>query len=774
VLHSPSRLHRPEAVTERRVTRDWVDRFIGSDPGLNRLRTALQVVVTIAVTMLAEWLFVRLTHALQISTPPGPLAPATAALVAAQHHGVLVIGILLGAVTGLIASFTAGMFATPRIELQTFALMPVPMTAGICLGLALAPYRLLSLAALVVALALGAYLRRFGAPGFITGMLLFMGDFFGFFLKSALHFSGLGWVVAEIYIGALVAIIAQFTLFYPSSRRALARMRRSYAARSRQVIRCALALFDESLDSPRAGQRLHRQLVRLNETALMIDAALGDPAASAEGSSATVLHQRLFDVELSLTNVARFAERIAHLDTPAQMREQVRAALQAVEQRDYVSAELRAHDLVSRLREETLAGSLDRTAHVVTHRFAVSLLGLVEAVQAWPSPSLDPDASDPALRFTPSVTLLAGWLPGSAMVSAQASLEGGRRSWRSFALAPNVRASIQMMVAVTLAIVVGDIVSGRRFYWAVIAVFATYMGVNNAGEQIRKGVFRVSGTVIGVLLGAALVHVVGHHTDWSIAVILAALFLGVYLMRINYFFFVVAITITVSQLYVQLDEFTDSLLGLRLAETAIGATIAALTVLCVLPLHTSKVARLATRQYLTVLGQLCTQASQRLQDPGQEQQLRATARSLDAAHHSLLTTIKSMGVPFVSSDGRTQWLSTIAASRHYARNLLTDTAAAGELAQDVQDELGRASDRLTSSIAAIGTVLEHGRPDEQAYVRSASLFAVVAAKTYQGRYTEPVQLALRDLELIDGAMANLARSTGLSVTDLDSLQTDHG
>ena len=142
-----------------------------------------------------------------------------------------------------------------------------------------------------------------------------------------------------------------------------------------------------------------------------------------------------------------------------------------------------------------------------------------------------------------------------------------------------------------IAIALGDLVSGRRFYWAVIAAFITFMGVNNSGEQARKGLYRIAGTVVGIGIGSLLVTAVGHHPYWSIAVILLSLFFGFYLMRINYAFMVVGITVTVSQLYVELGEFSNSLLGLRLAETAIGATVAILVVTFVLPLRTRRVLR---------------------------------------------------------------------------------------------------------------------------------------------------------------------------------------
>src|ERR1700734_260549 len=54
-----------------RGRRDWVDRFLGSDPGLNRFRGALHCILTIAAALEAEWLFVHFTGALQANVVPG-------------------------------------------------------------------------------------------------------------------------------------------------------------------------------------------------------------------------------------------------------------------------------------------------------------------------------------------------------------------------------------------------------------------------------------------------------------------------------------------------------------------------------------------------------------------------------------------------------------------------------------------------------------------------------------------------------------------------------
>jgi hypothetical protein len=74
-----------------------------------------------------------------------------------------------------------------------------------------------------------------------------------------------------------------------------------------------------------------------------------------------------------------------------------------------------------------------------------------------------------------------------------------------------------------------------------------------------------------------LAHLVGDRVGLQIAVVLISLFLGLYLFRINYAFMTIGITVMVSQLYVELDEFSNSLLVLRLEETAIGAGVAIAT-----------------------------------------------------------------------------------------------------------------------------------------------------------------------------------------------------
>jgi hypothetical protein len=389
------------------------------------------------------------------------------------------------------------------------------------------------------------------------------------------------------------------------------------------------------------------------------------------------------------------------------------------------------------------------------------------------------------------VFTFGGWLPGSAAVAGAASQErGGTGLIERIRLAPYARVAIQMGVAVGAAIIVGDALSGRRFYWAVIAAFVTFMGANTAGEQVRKSLFRVLGTVVGVLAGAVLAHLVGDVVWLQVVVVLISLFLGLYLFRVNYAFMVIGITVMVSQLYVELDEFSNSLLLLRLAETSVGAGVAILTVLLVLPLHVGRVARVAARQEVEALADLADRALDRLADPasaaGSDLALRAAARRVDVAYQALVATVRPMRTPLFGgvAERVAGFMTTAVAARHYARNLLLDASTRyADLDPRETDALAAARRQLSDSVGVVTAALAPASgPDRSAgsdgpagdghdrpYVRSASLFARIADALPGELLTSRPQLALRDLQLLDGAFAEAARWAGVPVTDLDTV-----
>ena len=740
----------------------WWDHALGSDPGRNRLRNALHCVLTIGLAIAAESLFVRLTHALQLPVS-GTATQVNAA--AAANHEFLVVADLLGALIGMMSTMMIS-DTKPRGQLVSMALLPCAMIPALAFGLVMGGHRVAALTLLAVILALGTYLRRFGPRGFACGNLLFVGYFIGFFLHAGVTLGDIGWLSAEIGVGVLVASAIRFAVFYPRPSEALHRTQRSYDARARKIAAAALALFEKPGDRSHEVRRLQHQLARLNEAALMIDAQLGDSSAVPDGSSGELLHQRLFDVELALSNVARFAQALARLDLAFEQRTEILLALRAVVSGDSGKARIHAISLIALISDETTRNAENETKSVLARRFASSVLALVDAQTSWNT--LEGTEAD-ASTFQPAVALLNGWLPGSAQVSAVASREGGAALTDRVRLAPYTRVAIQMGVAVGGAIILGVQLSSERFYWAVIAAFVTFMGANSTVEQVRKGFFRVVGTVVGILIGSLLVTIIGHNAYGSIAVILGALFFGIYLLRVNYAFMVVGVTIMVSQLYQQLGEFSNSLLVLRLEETAVGAAFAMIVALTVLPLRTRRVLDVGMRALVEAVGQLVEHASDHLlgDDHDLGNTMRADARAVDAAYQALIATAKPLRRSLVGKldDDIASALVLASAARNYSRNLVADTEVATLIDDTERRAFLRARSALLAAIEVVGAAVTGVRDGE--YVRSSSLFERVE-QDLDTSGTGIINLSLRDFKLIDGVMARMAEKMNLRIGDFDT------
>jgi uncharacterized membrane protein YgaE (UPF0421/DUF939 family) len=756
-------------VAPARPVRRLVDRALGSDPGFNRLRSAAMSVITIGLILAAETVFVRISHGLQIVGVAG--LPAGAAVrAAAVNHEHLVVMMLIGSIVGMTSSFGVN-DPTAKGQLETMLLMPIPLVGTLALGLAVGGNRALSLVLIVVIATVGTYIRRFPPRGMVAGILLFFGFFFGFFLHAAVTVHDLGWLTAAIGVGLVVAIAVRFLLFFPNHKRALQRTQRSFVARAQRVAGLVLDLFDSPHPDPRTISRLQGHLLRLNEAALMIDAQLGDPTAVPDGSSRQQLHQRLFDFELALTNMARFAQTLARLELTEPRRSEVRLALLDVERRNPEGAKEHAERLGRLLdRHEGVGASTEaRERDELLHRFASSIVALADASTAWLSAGATATGTG---DFTPAVNLFAGWLPGSAGVSSVASIEPGDRPDERVPLKPWTRMAIQTGIAMALATAFGDMLDASRYYWAVIAVFVTFMGANNSGEQTRRALYRISGTVIGIVIGSLVVDAVGNHAHWTIAVVLVAFFLGMYLMRINYTFFVIAITIVISQLYQELHVFSNNLLLWRLAETALGAVITILVVTFVLPLRSGRVLRVAFRNHVRAIGTLVDHASGVLTSEGPPQDqggLLDDARAVDASYQALVATAQPLnrGLFGGIDEEMGRAVRLAAASRNYSRDLVADLASTPPLDPALREGINQATATLHRSMDTVANAMT-GTSDG-VYVRSSSLYDLAERSIEDGTVgLDWGYPAIRDFQLIDGSMAGMAEFIRLKVADFDT------
>jgi hypothetical protein len=664
---SRSRLPQPVRRGEEKLAaglRERLDVFLAFDPGFNQLLIAVGVMVGVAVTVGLVYVFVQVTHAMWIEPPTGvSLSPSDLGALDAQHHGVTLLAMLVGGLFGMVSAFTVAETSSRQLAV-TMALAPVPILATMALAIEFEGHRTAGIAVMAIVMGIGTWLPKLspwiGARAFFFGQLLFVGYLTGFLSQGAINDAKLGWIAAILWFSAAVNFVVKVLVFAPLSRGALRRTIRAFFARSRGVIVSAAEMFESASERghERTRRRLDRRLNRVNEAALIIDALLSDHAEIAHE-----VHARLFETEVAVQNIGRMAEALSAAELPPDLHRAVGACLMHLrDDGDQFGGDATASLLrVGEDRAVTI-GPL-QSGRVI--RLAAAIVDWRQALQRWhAAPTV---GSLPAVPFESPVTLIFGNLPGSSHASsAAAAPEGSMRA--RLRLDSRAQTGIRIAVAVAVASAFGSILSERRFYWAVIAVFIAFVGANTSGEQVTKAANRVLGTIVGILLGSLLAHAIGHST-WSLAVIVLALGFGVYFIRVSYALMVIGVTVMVSELYEQLGEFSNHLLLLRLEETTIGAVVAALAALLVFPVHTRRAAGVAARDYYARLGELLRGLVEHLNTGRAESSLTTATRGLDHATQQLLTTARPLSRSPFRRDEVAHNLLLFGWATHHARNV---------------------------------------------------------------------------------------------------------
>ncbi|MDX3745200.1 FUSC family protein [Streptomyces sp. AK08-02] len=148
------------------------------------------------------------------------------------------------------------------------------------------------------------------------------------------------------------------------------------------------------------------------------------------------------------------------------------------------------------------------------------------------------------------------------------------------------RQAVQATVAAGFALVMGQLVSGDRWYWAVGATWWIFVNTTSRGETLVRGFRRVLGTVLGIALGLAVAVPVAGAT-FPTAVLAALCVFGIfYSAAVSYTWMMLSVTLLAELMYGLLGVLDPALLGVRLAETGVGALGALLAVVLVLPITT--------------------------------------------------------------------------------------------------------------------------------------------------------------------------------------------
>jgi uncharacterized membrane protein YgaE (UPF0421/DUF939 family) len=626
---------------------------IGSDPGLLRLRMAVRTTVSLALALLILFLLTRATH---------------------QSLTVALLGVLITMVAGRAVNEP-----DPHQQKITMALLPLPAAAAITTAALLAPHHLISDAMFVVVVFAAVYARRFGPRGRALGMVGFMAYFFTLYLRSTV--AELPWLIGAVVVGTVCSFVMTAYVLPDRPEGVLRATVRSLRARMAIVIDTTAELVQAGQLDERQGRRLRLRTVALNETALMVQSQIEDkvnPAAVWPGVTGEDLALWLFDAELTVERVATAGARAAFADAdiPAATRADLAGALSQLS-RAIRLPQPEGLERAARLAQEVIDHPSAPATNPAVRRLALAIIATATA--------------------TSEVRALVERAVMETTATPDSS--GSDDEEPSTGLLPTTRQAIQVSVAASLAIVIGELVSPSRWYWAVIAAFVIFAGTNTWNETLTKGWARLIGTALGVPAGVLVAAVVSGNRTASLVLIFVCLFCSFYFMKVAYSLMTFWITTMLALLYGLRGQFSYGLLLSRMEETAIGAVIGVTVAILVLPTNARTAMRNDARVFLATLADVIEASVATLFGRDATANPTEKARQLGRDLQQFRTSTKPLRAGVGDFSGRH--------SIRHARRMLTACDRYGRTLARNSERFEPPSERLAESITSAATRIRH-------------------------------------------------------------------
>ncbi len=689
--------------------------------------------------------------------------------------------VLFAAVLAMISNLSVNEPDVPRLRVTTL-LMLGPAVVSIVAGTMLASHRVLADVVFVAMTMVAVYIRRFGPRGFALGMAAFM----PLFLTQYLHFTvaQLPWLLLAATTGVGATLLLRGWAFAERPERTLDRLVRAFRARLHALVEAVADLLGAVPGTVEDELRdLRRRRARLNDAALLLAEGVeqrgahhrgafeGRDAREGDGEAFTL---GILDAELAAERLAVATERLAQCEAPLDDGSR-RALLAGLQGLGAASATGTPPAMVAALLEEVrrsvsalaaeTQGRRDRT-----QRVAFAVIRLADALGAarradGPAPVRDDSAARPP-KDRPDGGTVPLDQPGSPNGRGDSDADEDAATETDVdepqGLPLSTRQAIQVGIATSLAIVVGELVSPTRWYWAVLTAFVVFAGTSSRGDVLSRGWRRIVGTIGGVLAGMGLAVLVSGHELLALLVMFGCAFLALYLVRISQTMQALWITAVLAVLYGLIGQFSVQTLVLRIEETVIGAAMGVLAAYLVLPKRSWEAFGEALDDMVDAADAALAAAVERIlgREPARPPGL--LAQDLHKALSTLRERSKPLDNPLPWRRGRSSYqrtLRVLTAVDHYARSL-------AQLADHVREPgwaptLQPATACVRTNLNALRQML-HGRQIGQI---SSAEDLIDAAEAYAAHTPDPdrraaLLSAARLLRRIDQVVVKFATDLG--------------
>jgi hypothetical protein len=155
----------------------------------------------------------------------------------------------------------------------------------------------------------------------------------------------------------------------------------------------------------------------------------------------------------------------------------------------------------------------------------------------------------------------------------------------------STRMAIQMAVALSLSFAVGYVAFPQHWSWIVLTAFIVNSGNRGRLDVVHKSILRVLGAAMGTLVALLLGVHLGLDARSIVLLILAAVFLGIWLRPFGYGWWALFVTVALALLQDWMSVPAARMLWPRLEEIVVGAIIGMAAAWFVLPIRSTDVLR---------------------------------------------------------------------------------------------------------------------------------------------------------------------------------------
>jgi len=241
----------------------------------------------------------------------------------------------------------------------------------------------------------------------------------------------------------------------------------------------------------------------------------------------------------------------------------------------------------------------------------------------------------------------------------------------------STRMAIQMAVALAASFLIGYLVFPERWAWIVLTAFIVNSGNRGRLDVAYKSVLRVAGAAAGTVAALTLAIHVGNHDATTAALMLAAVFLGLWLRPLNYAWWALFITIALALLQGFSGATPQAVLWPRLEEIVIGAVIGVAAAWLVYPVKSTAVLRRRIADALAALSEALDPATEERKPDAFVAALDQVEQVAPAFRASRLLT------PWQKTVHPADWIDALFACRDPAMVLVNEGATPGEVRKGV-------------------------------------------------------------------------------------------